>query len=97
MADNLSFTLGQAGYKVFKYVPYGPVGLVMPYLLRRAQENGDALSGAQQEVHMLWRELKRRQFRPCPDPHRLVFTGVSLWCFGLSGLRFETFVTVGAL
>eukprot|EP00667_Euglena_gracilis_P005982 EG_transcript_6024 len=64
MADNLSFTLGQAGYKVFKYVPYGPVGLVMPYLLRRAQENGDALSGAQQEVHMLWRELKRRQFRP---------------------------------
>eukprot|EP00669_Euglena_mutabilis_P000352 TRINITY_DN1053_c0_g1_i1.p1 TRINITY_DN1053_c0_g1~~TRINITY_DN1053_c0_g1_i1.p1 ORF type:complete len:414 (-),score=198.11 TRINITY_DN1053_c0_g1_i1:368-1471(-) len=62
MADNLSLTLGQAGYKVFKYVPYGPVGLVMPYLMRRAQENGDALAGAQKEVGMIWAELRRRRF-----------------------------------
>lgn len=62
MADNLSLTLGQNGYKVFKYVPYGPVGLVMPYLMRRAQENGEGLSGAQKECDLLWQELKRRKF-----------------------------------
>lgn len=62
MADNLSLTLGQKGYKVFKYVPYGPVGLVMPYLMRRAQENGEGLSGAQKECDLLWSELKRRKF-----------------------------------
>ncbi|WP_066834859.1 proline dehydrogenase family protein [Rufibacter ruber] len=39
MSDNLSYNLAHAGYKVAKYVPYGPVEAVMPYLLRRADEN----------------------------------------------------------
>lgn len=34
MSDNLTFTLGQHGYQAFKYVPYGPIDLVMPYLIR---------------------------------------------------------------
>ena len=62
MADHLSLTLGQGGYKAFKYVPYGPVGYCLPYLIRRAQENADVMAGAQKEMLMLWQELKRRKF-----------------------------------
>jgi proline dehydrogenase len=62
MADHLSLMLGQSGYKTFKYVPYGPVAEVLPYLIRRAQENGDVMAGALKESKMLWQELKRRKF-----------------------------------
>jgi hypothetical protein len=41
-------------------VPYGPVGEVLPYLIRRAQENSDALSGAPQQCAMMLREVRRR-------------------------------------
>jgi len=60
MADHLTFTLGSAGYKAYKYVPYGKVQEVMPYLVRRAQENSGMLGGAALELKMLAAELGRR-------------------------------------
>jgi proline dehydrogenase len=60
MSDHLTFSLGAAGYKAYKYVPYGAVHEVLPYLIRRAQENADALSGAKKELRLINAELWRR-------------------------------------
>ncbi|CAH0483035.1 unnamed protein product [Peronospora belbahrii] len=62
MCDHVSYTLGANAYKVFKYVPYGPIHEVLPYLIRRAQENSGLMSGAQLEMRMLRSEIKRRMF-----------------------------------
>lgn len=60
MSDNLSFNLANAGYNVAKYVPYGPVKAVLPYLFRRAQEN-TAISGQMsRELSLIIKEMKRR-------------------------------------
>lgn len=64
MADHLTFTLGNHGYKAYKYVPYGPIGEVVPYLIRRTQENSTFLGspGVQHERRLVQQELKRRMF-----------------------------------
>ncbi len=60
MKDNLSFNLGKHGYRAYKYVPYGEVHEVMPYLLRRARENSAIVGGSAQELCLIKSELRRR-------------------------------------
>ncbi|KAF9993323.1 hypothetical protein BGZ80_001187 [Entomortierella chlamydospora] len=60
MCDQISYTLGQHGYGIYKYVPYGPIHHVIPYLIRRAQENATVLGGVTIERTLLWEELKSR-------------------------------------
>lgn len=60
MSDNISFNLAKAGYNVAKYVPYGPVESVMPYLLRRAAENTSVAGQSSRELLLIRKELKRR-------------------------------------
>ena len=61
MSDNLSFNLVHAGYKVAKYVPYGPVEAVLPYLFRRAEENTAIAGQMSRELALIDKELKRRK------------------------------------
>jgi proline dehydrogenase len=61
MSDNISFNLAKAGYNVGKYVPYGPVKSVMPYLLRRAAENTSVAGQSSRELILIRKELARRK------------------------------------
>jgi len=61
MSDCISFNLSKAGYNVGKYVPYGPIREVMPYLIRRAQENTSAAEQTGRELSLIIKELKRRK------------------------------------
>lgn len=61
MSDNISFNLANAGYRVVKYVPYGPVEKVMPYLTRRAAENSSIAGQSSREFELIKREMKRRK------------------------------------
>ncbi|KAJ0098310.1 hypothetical protein Patl1_21549 [Pistacia atlantica] len=60
MSEALSFGLKNAGFKVSKYMPYGPIDMVMPYLLRRAEENKGFLAASNLDRQLMSKELKRR-------------------------------------
>ncbi|CAO3658739.1 unnamed protein product [Rhizopus stolonifer] len=62
MQDQISYTLARHGYAIYKYLPYGMIDEVIPYLLRRAQENSSILGGpgVAHERQLLWDELKAR-------------------------------------
>lgn len=60
MSDNLSFNLAHAGFNVAKYVPYGPVEAVLPYLFRRAEENTAIAGQMSRELGFIIKERKRR-------------------------------------
>ena len=64
MSDNISFNLSKAGYNVAKYVPYGPVKAVMPYLFRRAEENTSVAGQSSRELTLIRTELQRRKQKP---------------------------------
>jgi proline dehydrogenase len=60
MSDHISYNLSNDGYNVAKYVPYGPVKEVMPYLLRRANENTSFAGQTGRELTLITAEKKRR-------------------------------------
>ena len=60
MSDHISYNLSLGGYNVAKYVPYGPVKEVLPYLLRRAQENTSVKGQTGRELSLIIKEKKRR-------------------------------------
>lgn len=61
MSDTISFNLAAKGYNVVKYLPYGPIKAVMPYLGRRAKENSSMAGHMGRELALLVQELKRRK------------------------------------
>jgi len=61
MSDNLSFNLANADYNVAKYVPYGPIKAVLPYLFRRAQENTAIAGQMSRELGLIVKEKRRRR------------------------------------
>lgn len=61
MSDHISFNLASHGYRVAKYVPYGPVSAVIPYLTRRARENSSVAGQMSRERRLIETELKRRK------------------------------------
>lgn len=61
MSDHISFNLSDAGYNVAKYVPYGPVKEVLPYLIRRAQENTSVKGQTGRELSLIIKEKQRRK------------------------------------
>ncbi|MEA1785380.1 proline dehydrogenase family protein [Arenibacter sp. GZD96] len=61
MSDHITFNLAAKGYNVAKYLPFGPVRDVMPYLIRRAEENTSVAGQTSRELDLLKKERKRRK------------------------------------
>ena len=61
MSDNITFNLAKAGCNVSKYLPFGPIEDVIPYLMRRAQENTSVKGQTGRELGLIQKELKRRR------------------------------------
>ncbi|MDO5608780.1 MAG: proline dehydrogenase family protein [Capnocytophaga sp.] len=63
MSDHISFNVGKLGYNTAKYLPFGPVREVMPYLIRRAEENTSVAGQMGRELQLLKKEYERRKQR----------------------------------
>jgi proline dehydrogenase len=61
MSDNITFNLAKEGFNVSKYLPFGPIRDVIPYLMRRAQENSSMSGQTGRELSLIRKELKRRK------------------------------------
>ena len=61
MSDNISFNLASNGYNVAKYLPFGPVRDVMPYLIRRAEDNTSVAGQTSRELMLIKKEKERRK------------------------------------
>lgn len=61
MSDTISFNMAANGYNVAKYVPYGPIEAVMPYLIRRAEENTSIAGQSSREFLLVKKEVERRK------------------------------------
>lgn len=61
MSDHITFNLAKAGYRVSKYLPFGPLEEVIPYLMRRAQENTSVAGQTGRELLLIRKELRRRK------------------------------------
>jgi proline dehydrogenase len=61
MSDHITFNLARAGFNASKYVPYGPVLDVVPYLIRRAQENRSISGQVGRELRLIQAEIARRK------------------------------------
>lgn len=61
MSDHITYSLAEEGYNVAKYVPYGAVKTMMPYLFRRAEENSSVKGQSSRELNMIRKELRRRR------------------------------------
>jgi proline dehydrogenase len=61
MSDHISFNLADNGFMVAKYVPYGPIKEVLPYLIRRAEENTSVAGQTSRELSLIMSEMKRRK------------------------------------
>jgi proline dehydrogenase len=61
MSDHITFNLAKAGFSVSKYLPFGPITDVIPYLMRRAQENSSVSGQTGRELALIKKELKRRK------------------------------------
>lgn len=61
MSDNITFNLAKEGFPVSKYLPFGPIKDVVPYLMRRAQENSSVAGQTGRELGLIKKELERRK------------------------------------
>ena len=61
MSDHISFNLSNKKYNVAKYVPYGPIKEVLPYLIRRAEENTSVAGQTGRELSLIKKEIKNRK------------------------------------
>jgi len=61
MSDHISYNLSDAGFNVAKYVPFGPVYDVTPYLIRRTEENSSISGQSSRELNLIKKELQRRK------------------------------------